>query len=92
MKTILTAIVLGGLTVIAATAQQQPHYLITDLGPVGNPFAQATGIDNRGLISGLHPQPGFYGTTRFPPKTPGGMAASRDVGRDSRNFRGIEGV
>ena len=53
MKTILTSIALGGLTVVVAAAQQRPQYLITDLGPAGNPFAQATGIDNRGLISGF---------------------------------------
>lgn len=57
MKTILTSIALGGLTVIVATAQQQPQYLITDLGPAGNPFAQATGINNRGLISGFDTAP-----------------------------------
>ena len=52
MKTILTLITLAWLAGSVATAQQ-PHYLITDLGPAGNPFAQATGIDNKGLITGF---------------------------------------
>lgn len=57
IKTILSSIALSALTVIAATAQQQPQYLITDLGPAGNPFAQATGINNRRLITGFATAP-----------------------------------
>jgi probable HAF family extracellular repeat protein len=53
MKQILNSIVLGALTVIVAAAQRQPQYLITDLGPAGSTLSQATGINNRGLISGF---------------------------------------
>src|SRR5579862_263348 len=53
MKKILNSIALGGLAAIVATAQPQPQYQITDLGPAGSPFAQATGISNRGFISGF---------------------------------------
>ena len=57
MKKILNSIVLGWLTAIVAIAQKAPQYLITDLGPAGNPFAQATGISHRGLISGFATAP-----------------------------------
>ena len=32
---------------------QPPRYIVTDLGPVNNPFSQATGINIFGLISGF---------------------------------------
>jgi probable HAF family extracellular repeat protein len=46
-----------GLTALAIAvqlgAQSQPRYTITDLGPSGSPFAQATWINNYGLATGL---------------------------------------
>jgi len=57
MEKILNSIALVGLAAIVATAQPQPQYQITDLGPAGSPFAQATGISNRGLISGFATTP-----------------------------------
>jgi len=38
-------------------AQHFQHYVLTDLGPAGNPFSQATGINNPGLITGLDTAP-----------------------------------
>ena len=57
MKTILTSIALVWVTGIVAIAQEQTRYLITDLGPAGNPFAQATSINNRRLITGFATAP-----------------------------------
>jgi probable HAF family extracellular repeat protein len=52
MKTIRTSIAVSALIATAAWAQPQPHYLITDLGPTGSPFASANGINNSGVIPG----------------------------------------
>jgi probable HAF family extracellular repeat protein len=38
---------------VQLSAQSQPSYSITDLGPEGNPFSQATGLNNYGLVTGL---------------------------------------
>jgi probable HAF family extracellular repeat protein len=43
---------------IAAHAQPQPpQYKLTDLGPSGNPFSQAAGVADSGLIAGLDTAP-----------------------------------
>jgi probable HAF family extracellular repeat protein len=34
-------------------AQSQRRYTLTDLGPAGNPFSQATGLNDSGLVTGL---------------------------------------
>lgn len=43
--------------VVAQEGQQQAEHLqrytVTDLGPVGNPFSQATYVNNPGLVTGL---------------------------------------
>jgi probable HAF family extracellular repeat protein len=51
MKPTLTSIPASLL--LAALATAQPRYLLTDLGPAGNPFSQATGINNNGLLTGF---------------------------------------
>ena len=38
---------------IQLDAQSQPLYSVTDLGPAGNPFSQATGLNNYGLVTGV---------------------------------------
>ena len=38
---------------VPLSAQSQPSYSITDLGPAGNPFSQATGLNNYGLVTGV---------------------------------------
>ena len=48
--------------VVAQAEQQQQaehlhRYTITDLGPVGNPFSQATYVNNPGLVTGLDTAP-----------------------------------
>jgi probable HAF family extracellular repeat protein len=58
MKT--TSISIPALSLLAALAvplplgaQTLPRYFVTDLGPAGNPFAQATFLNNSGLVAGL---------------------------------------
>ena len=41
----------------AFAAQAQPQYKLTDLGPSGNPFSQAAGVADNGLIAGLDTTP-----------------------------------
>jgi probable HAF family extracellular repeat protein len=54
MKTILTSIAAGSLLTALAIAQPAPRYALTDLGTLpGGKFSQATGIDNKGLITGV---------------------------------------
>ena len=52
---ILAAITPG----FAAQAQPQhpPQYKLTDLGPSGNPFSQAAGVADNGLVAGLDTAP-----------------------------------
>ena len=52
MKTITKWIASGCLLVAPAIAQQQKHYTITDLGPIGNPPGQPYSINSLGLITG----------------------------------------
>jgi len=53
MKNILT-IAASTLFAALATAQQaHPTYRLTDLGPVGSPFSQATSLNNAGVVGGL---------------------------------------
>jgi probable HAF family extracellular repeat protein len=59
MKLIGTSIAVSALIATAAWAQPQPHYLITDLGPKGSPFAQAAGLNNSGVITGFAAAPDF---------------------------------
>ena len=46
---------MSGVILAAALlhAQSQPRYIVTDLGPAGTPFAQATGVTNNGLVTGF---------------------------------------
>ena len=39
--------------VLSFSAGAQTRYTVTDLGPAGNPFSQATGLNNSGLVTGL---------------------------------------
>ena len=41
----------------AFAAQAQPQYKLTDLGPSGNPFGQAAGIADNGLVAGFDTAP-----------------------------------
>jgi hypothetical protein len=38
-------------------AQAQPQYKLTDLGPTGNPFSQAAGVADSGLVAGIDTAP-----------------------------------
>jgi probable HAF family extracellular repeat protein len=65
MKSLLTSIVITGLLAALAAAQPQPsrpqpRYTITDLGPAGNPFSQATLVNNYGLVTGFDTAPNGY--------------------------------
>jgi probable HAF family extracellular repeat protein len=58
MKT--TSISIPALSLLAALAmplqlgaQTLPRYFVTDLGPAGNPFSQATWLNNSGLVTGV---------------------------------------
>jgi probable HAF family extracellular repeat protein len=58
MKT--TSICIPALSLLAALAvplqlgaQTLPRYLVTDLGPAGNPFSQATWLNNNGVVTGV---------------------------------------
>jgi probable HAF family extracellular repeat protein len=48
---------------VRSVAQEQQraehllHYTVTDLGPVGNPFSQATFVNNHGLVTGFDTAP-----------------------------------
>jgi len=54
MKNILTSIAASTLLAALATAQpSHPSYRVSDLGPVGSPFSQATSLNNHGLIGGV---------------------------------------
>ena len=47
---------LGLLSTLAISTDlraQPPTYTVTDLGPANNPFSQATGVDDFGLITGV---------------------------------------
>jgi probable HAF family extracellular repeat protein len=57
MKTILTSIAASTLLATLAIAQPQPHYTVTDLGPMGSPFSQATFVNNNGLVTGVEAAP-----------------------------------
>jgi probable HAF family extracellular repeat protein len=52
---------LGLLSALALSvpqgAQAQTQYTLTDLGPAGNPFGQATSLNNSGLVAGLDTAP-----------------------------------
>jgi len=41
----------------AFAAQAQSQYKLTDLGPSGNPFSQAAGVADNGLIAGVDTAP-----------------------------------
>jgi uncharacterized membrane protein len=46
--------------IVAQEQQQAEHvqrYTVADLGPAGNPFSQATGLNNHGLVTGLDTAP-----------------------------------
>ena len=51
MKIILTSILACTLLASLSTAQT-PTYILTDLGPAGNPYSLATFVTNTGLITG----------------------------------------
>lgn len=59
MKSTLYLISMPALGLLATLAiptrlcAQPPSYKLTDLGPANNPFSQASGVDNFGLITGL---------------------------------------
>src|ERR1035438_4004131 len=38
---------------VSLNAQAQPRYIVTDLGPPGNAFSQATWLNNNGLVTGF---------------------------------------
>jgi probable HAF family extracellular repeat protein len=65
MKCTLLSISLGMLALLATPAglaaqgqnAQVPHYTVIDLGPVGNPFSQATSLNNHGLVTGFDTAP-----------------------------------
>ena len=49
---------LNGVTYGFLVSQvQKPSYTITDLGPAGNPFSQATFVNNHGLVTGVDTAP-----------------------------------
>ena len=56
MKSILTSMAVGGLFGILAIAQTA-SYTLTDLGPAGNPFSQASYVTNRGVVTGVYTAP-----------------------------------
>ncbi len=53
MKPILTFTAAGTLLAAVSLAQTTLHYVVTDLGPAGNPFSQATAQNNRGVVTGI---------------------------------------
>jgi hypothetical protein len=58
MKTISTSIpalsLLAALAIpVSLDAQARPRYIVTDLGPAGNPFSMATWLNNHGLVTGF---------------------------------------
>ena len=67
MLTCITAMTLFAalampVRVVAQKGEQQqaehpPHYTVTDLGPSGNPFSQATFVNNNGLVTGFDTAP-----------------------------------
>ncbi len=52
MKPLLISIAASSLLAALAIAQT-PSYTVTDLGPSGNPFSQATYLNNNGFVAGL---------------------------------------
>jgi probable HAF family extracellular repeat protein len=54
MKTILTSFAAGSLLAAFAIAADPPRYTVIDLGPVGNPFSQATWLNDSGLATGFY--------------------------------------
>jgi probable HAF family extracellular repeat protein len=59
MKSTLHLISMPALGFLATMAMgaQPPTYKLTDLGPVGNPFSQASAVDNFGLVTGVASAP-----------------------------------
>src|SRR5271165_4361331 len=62
MKSTLLLISMPALGFLATLAMPtrlgaQPSYKLTDLGPAGNPFSQASAVDNFGLITGVASAP-----------------------------------
>ncbi len=60
--TSVTSISGSGLSLLALVCisvhlDAQPRYSLTDLGPPGNPFAQATWLNDYGLVTGLDTAP-----------------------------------
>jgi len=53
MKSTLLLISMPVLGLLSTLAAQPSRYTITDLGPSGNPFTQASGLDDFGLITGV---------------------------------------
>jgi probable HAF family extracellular repeat protein len=56
----MTAITVG--TAAHAQPEKAPRYSLKDLGPSGNPFSQAAGVADNGLVAGLDTAPN--GTSR----------------------------
>jgi probable HAF family extracellular repeat protein len=62
-RLLFTISLLGSLALLAtpvglaAQALTPVRYTVTDLGPVGNPFSQATYVNNPGLVTGLDTTP-----------------------------------
>jgi probable HAF family extracellular repeat protein len=50
---IAARVLLPALSVALLSAQSQPRYTVTDLGPAGNPFSQATWLNDYGLVTGV---------------------------------------
>jgi uncharacterized membrane protein len=46
-------VILAAITAAQAQEHQTPRYSLTDLGPSGNPFSQATGVTDNGLVVGF---------------------------------------
>ena len=58
MKSTLLLISMPALTLLSTLAiAQQPTYKLTDLGPAGNPFSQASAVDDFGLVTGVASAP-----------------------------------
>ena len=50
-------LILAAITAAQAQRPQTPRYNLTDLGPSGNPFSQAAGVANNGLVAGVDTAP-----------------------------------
>ena len=53
----LLSLVAMPLRVVAQQAEHLQRYTVTDLGPAGNPFSQASYVNNHGLVTGLDTAP-----------------------------------